>query len=173
MNNNINEQIQAKNREMYQNKIAIDTEKNIETFNLTIANLIDIMFFKKKSLTKEELIKYKEEIKRVLNSRNESLLKNISESDIYDKDLEELVNGVSQKFQEDVEKIEAKEKLLTEINQKIISEEKNKSQSLKNSYIETKKYINNVDSLNMSIDKEKVKVLQKEVQTNGKNNEVN
>ena len=53
MNNNINEQIQAKNREMYQNKIAIDTEKNIETFNLTIANLIDIMFFKKKSLTKE------------------------------------------------------------------------------------------------------------------------
>ena len=82
MNNNINEQIQAKNREMYQNKIAIDTEKNIETFNLTIANLIDIMFFKKKSLTKEELRKYKEEIKRVLNSRNESLLKNISESDI-------------------------------------------------------------------------------------------
>lgn len=173
MNNNINEQIQAKNREMYQNKIAIDTEKNIETFNLTIANLIDIMFFKKKNLTKEELRKYKEEIKRVLNSRNESLLKNISESDIYDKDLEELVNGVSQKFQEDVEKIEEKEKLLTEINQKIISEEKNKSQSLKNSYIETKKYINNVDSLNMSIDKEKVKVLQKEVQTNGKNNEVN
>ena len=173
MNNNINEQIQAKNREMYQNKIAIDTEKNIETFNLTIANLIDIMFFKKKSLTKEELRKYKEEIKRVLNSRNESLLKNISESDIYDKDLEELVNDVSQKFQEDVEKIEAKEKLLTEINQKIISEEKSKSQSLKNSYIETKKYINNVDSLNMSIDKEKVKVLQKEVQTNGKNNEVN
>ena len=173
MNNNINEQIQAKNREMYQNKIAIDTEKNIETFNLTIANLIDIMFFKKKSLTKEELRQYKEEIKRVLNSRNESLLKNISESDIYDKDLEELVNGVSKKFQEDVEKIEAKEKLLTEINQKIISEEKNKSKSLKNSYIETKKYINNVDSLNMSIDKEKVKVLQKEVQTNGKNNEVN
>lgn len=173
MNNNINEQIQAKNREMYQNKIAIDTEKNIETFNLTIANLIDIMFFKKKSLTKEELRQYKEEIKRVLNSRNESLLKNISESDIYDKDLEELVNGVSKKFQEDVEKIEAKEKLLTEINQKIISEEKSKSQSLKNSYIETKKYINNVDSLNMSIDKEKVKVLQKEVQTNGKNNEVN
>ena len=172
MNNNINEQIQAKNREMYQNKIAIDTEKNIETFNLTIANLIDIMFFKKKSLPKEELRKYTEEIKRVLNSRNESLLKNISESDIYDKDLEELVNGVSQKFQEDVEKIEAKEKLLTEINQKIISEEKNKSQSLKNSYIETKKYIN-IDSLNMSIDKEKVKVLQKEVQTNGKNNEVN
>ena len=108
-----------------------------------------------------------------MNSRNESLLKNISESDIYDKDLEELVNGVSKKFQEDVEKIEAKEKLLTEINQKIISEEKSKSQSLKNSYIETKKYINNVDSLNMSIDKEKVKVLQKEVQTNGKNNEVN
>ena len=54
MNNNINEQIQAKNREMYQNKIAIDTEKNIETFNLTIANLIDIMFFKKKSLTRNK-----------------------------------------------------------------------------------------------------------------------
>ena len=30
--NEINEQIQAKNREIYQSKIGIDTNKNIETF---------------------------------------------------------------------------------------------------------------------------------------------
>ena len=75
--NEINEQIQAKNREIYQSKIVIDTNKNIETFNLIVANLIDIMFFKKKSLSQDVLKKYKEEIKKILSSRNEKLLKNI------------------------------------------------------------------------------------------------
>ena len=51
---------------------------------------------------------------------------------------------------------------MKDINKKIIAEEKNKSQSLKNSYSETKKYINNIDSLNMSVNKGKVKVYQKE-----------
>ena len=73
--NEINEQIQAKNREIYQSKIVIDTNKNIETFNLIVANLIDIMFFKKKSLSQDVLKKYKEEIKKILSSRNEKLLK--------------------------------------------------------------------------------------------------
>ena len=45
---------------------------------------------------------------------------------------------------------------------KIIAEEKNKSQSLKNSYIETKKYINNVENLSLSVEKPKVKIFQKE-----------
>lgn len=160
--NEINEQIQAKNREIYQSKIVIDTNKNIETFNLIVANLIDIMFFKKKSLSQDVLKKYKEEIKKILSSRNEKLLKNISEADIFDKNLESMVDDVSKKFNEDILKLETNKKLLKDINKKIIAEEKNKSQSLKNSYSETKKYINNIDSLNMSVNKGKVKVYQKE-----------
>lgn len=160
--NEINEQIQAKNREIYQSKIGIDTNKNIETFNLIVANLIDIMFFKKKSLSQDDLKKYKEEIKKILSSRNEKLLKNISEADIFDKNLEIMVDDVSKKFNEDILKLETNQKLLKDINKKIIAEEKNKSQSLKNSYSETKKYINNIDSLNMSVNKGKVKVYQKE-----------
>lgn len=160
--NEINEQIQAKNREIYQSKIGIDTNKNIETFNLIVANLIDIMFFKKKSLSQGDLKKYKEEIKKILSSRNEKLLKNISEADIFDKNLESMVDDVSKKFNEDILKLETNNKLLKDINKKIIAEEKNKSKSLKNSYSETKKYINNIDSLNMSVNKGKVKVYQKE-----------
>lgn len=160
--NEINEQIQAKNREIYQSKIGIDTNKNIETFNLIVANLIDIMFFKKKSLSQDDLKKYKEEIKKILSSRNEKLLKNISEADIFDKNLESMVDDVSKKFNEDILKLETNNKLLKDINKKIIAEEKNKSKSLKNSYSETKKYINNIDSLNMSVNKGKVKVYQKE-----------
>jgi hypothetical protein len=160
--NEINEQIQAKNREIYQSKIGIDTNKNIETFNLIVANLIDIMFFKKKSLSQDDLKKYKEEIKKILSSRNEKLLKNISEADIFDKNLESMVDDVSKKFNEDILKLETNHKLSKDINKKIIAEEKNKSQSLKNSYSETKKYINNIDNLNMSVNKGKVKVYQKE-----------
>ena len=102
------------------------------------------------------------EIKKILSSRNEKLLKNISEADIFDKNLESMVDDVSKKFNEDILKLETNHKLLKDINKKIIAEEKNKSHSLKNSYFETKKYINNIDSLNMSVNKGKVKVYQKE-----------
>ena len=93
--NNVNEQIQAKNQEIYQNKIAIDTNKNIENFNITVANLIDITAFKKKNILKENLKEYKEEIKKILTKRSVGLLEAISSSNINHKNLDELVDEIS------------------------------------------------------------------------------
>jgi hypothetical protein len=158
----INEQIQAKNKEIYQNKITIDTNKNIESFNLTVANLIDIIVFKKKNISKEIIKEYKDEVKKILVTRSQTLLENISNLNDCDKKIEELVDKTSEKFFQDIKNLKFEEKIIKDINDKIIAEEKNKSQSLKNSYIETKKYINNVENLSLSIEKPKVKIFQKE-----------
>ncbi len=158
----INEQIQAKNKEIYQNKITIDTNKNIESFNLTVANLIDIIVFKKKNISKEIIKEYKDEVKKILVTRSQTLLENISSLNDYDKKIEELVDKTSEKFSQDIKNLKFEEKIIKDINDKIIAEEKNKSQSLKNSYIETKKYINNVENLSLSVEKPKVKIFQKE-----------
>ena len=158
----INEQIQAKNKEIYQNKITIDTNKNIESFNLTVANLIDIIVFKKKNISKEIIKEYKDEVKKISVTRSQTLLENISNLDDCDKKIEELVDKTSEKFFQDIKNLKFEEKIIKDINDKIIAEEKNKSQSLKNSYIETKKYINNVENLSLSIEKPKVKIFQKE-----------
>lgn len=158
----INEQIQAKNKEIYQNKITIDTNKNIESFNLTVANLIDIIVFKKKNISKEIIKEYKDEVKKILVTRSQTLLENISNLNDIDKKIEELVDKTSEKFFQDIKNLKFEEKIIKDINDKIIAEEKNKSQSLKNSYIETKKYINNVENLSLSIEKPKVKIFQKE-----------
>lgn len=159
---NINEQIQAKNKEIYQNKITIDTNKNIESFNLTVANLIDIIVFKKKNISKEIIKEYKDEVKKILVTRSQTLLENISNLNDCDKKIEELVDKTSEKFFQDIKNLKFEEKIIKDINDKIIAEEKNKSQSLKNSYIETKKYINNVENLSLSVEKPKVKIFQKE-----------
>lgn len=158
----INEQIQAKNKEIYQNKITIDTNKNIESFNLTVANLIDIIVFKKKNISKEIIKEYKDEVKKILVTRSQTLLENISNLNDIDKKIEELVDKTSEKFFQDIKNLKFEEKIIKDINDKIIAEEKNKSQSLKNSYIETKKYINNVENLSLSVEKPKVKIFQKE-----------
>lgn len=158
----INEQIQAKNKEIYQNKITIDTNKNIESFNLTVANLIDIIVFKKKNISKEIIKEYKDEVKKILVTRSQTLLENISSLNDIDKKIEELVDKTSEKFFQDIKNLKFEEKIIKDINDKIIAEEKNKSQSLKNSYIETKKYINNVENLSLSVEKPKVKIFQKE-----------
>jgi len=158
----INEQIQAKNKEIYQNKITIDTNKNIESFNLTVANLIDIIVFKKKNISKEIIKEYKDEVKKILVTRSQTLLENISNLNDCDKKIEELVDKTSEKFFQDIKNLKFEEKIIKDINDKIIAEEKNKSQSLKNSYIETKKYINNVENLSLSVEKPKVKIFQKE-----------
>ena len=158
----INEQIQAKNKEIYQNKITIDTNKNIESFNLTVANLIDIIDFKKKNKSKEIIKEYKDEVKKILVTRSQTLLENISNLNDCDKKIEELVDKTSEKFFQDIKNLKFEEKIIKDINDKIIAEEKNKSQSLKNSYIETKKYINNVENLSLSVEKPKVKIFQKE-----------
>lgn len=158
----INEQIQAKNKEIYQNKITIDTNKNIESFNLTVANLIDIIVFKKKNISKEIIKEYKDEVKKILVTRSQTLLENISNLNDCDKKIEELVDKTSEKFFQDIKNLKFEEKIIKDINYKIIAEEKNKSQSLKNSYIETKKYINNVENLSLSVEKPKVKIFQKE-----------
>lgn len=158
----INEQIQAKNKEIYQNKITIDTNKNIESFNLTVANLIDIIVFKKKNISKEIIKEYKDEVKKILVTRSQTLLENISNLNDCDKKIEELVDKTSEKFFQDIKNLKFEEKIIKDINDKIIAEEKNKSQSLKNSYIETKKYINNVENLSLSVEKLKVKIFQKE-----------
>ena len=160
--NNVNEQIQAKNKEIYQNKITIDTNKNIESFNLTVANLIDIIVFKKKNISKEIIKEYKDEVKKILVTRSQTLLENISNLNDCDKKIEELVDKTSEKFFQDIKNLKFEEKIIKDINDKIIAEEKNKSQSLKNSYIETKKYINNVENLSLSVEKPKVKIFQKE-----------
>ena len=158
----INEQIQAKNKEIYQNKITIDTNKNIESFNLTVANLIDIIVFKKKNISKEIIKEYKDEVKKILVTRSQTLLENISSLNDYVKKTEELVDKSYEKFTQDIKNLKFEEKIIKDINDKIIAEEKNKSQSLKNSYIETKKYINNVENLSLSVEKPKVKIFQKE-----------
>ena len=158
----INEQIQAKNKEIYQKKITIDTNKNIESFNLTVANLIDIIVFKKKNISKEIIKEYKDEVKKILVTRSQTLLENISNLNDCDKKIEELVDKTSEKFFQDIKNLKFEEKIIKDINDKIIAEEKNKSQSLKNSYIETKKYINNVENLSLSVEKPKVKIFQKE-----------
>ena len=158
----INEQIQAKNIEIYQNKLTIDTKKNIESFNLTVANLIDIIVFKKKNISKEIIKEYKDEVKKILVTRSQTLLENISNLNDCDKKIEELVDKTSEKFFQDIKNLKFEEKIIKDINDKIIAEEKNKSQSLKNSYIETKKYINNVENLSLSVEKPKVKIFQKE-----------
>ena len=158
----INEQIQAKNKEIYQNKITIDTNKNIESFNLTVANLIDIIVFKKKNISKEIIKEYKDEVKKILVTRSQTLLENISNLNDCDKKIGELVDKTSEKFFQDIKNLKFEEKIIKDINDKIIAEEKNKSQSLKNSYIETKKYINNVENLSLSVEKPKVKIFQKE-----------
>ena len=79
-----------------------------------------------------------------------------------DKKIEELVDKTSEKFFQDIKNLKFEEKIIKDINDKIIAEEKNKSQSLKNSYIETKKYINNVENLSLSVEKPKIKIFQKE-----------
>lgn len=159
---NIDEQIQEKNKEIYHNKIVIDTEKNVETFNLTVSNLIDIMFFKNRSINKDRLREYKEEIKKILYSRNDKLIKMVSDLDSLDVELEKIVDEVSFDFSQDIEKLSFSEKILKKINKKIIEEEKIKSISLRNSYSDTKKYIENIDKLNSSVEKGKVRVYQKE-----------
>lgn len=165
--NNVNEQIQAKNQEIYQNKIAIDTNKNIENFNITVANLIDITAFKKKNILKENLKEYKEEIKKILTKRSVGLLEAISSSNINHKKLDELVDEISKKFTENIKNLSFEDKIFKDINKKVESEEKIKSQSLKNSYSETKKYIDNIVNLSLSLQQENPKVYSKKEQKNG------
>lgn len=165
--NNVNEQIQAKNQEIYQNKIAIDTNKNIENFNITVANLIDITAFKKKNILKENLKEYKEEIKKILTKRSVGLLEAISSSNINHKKLDELVDEISKKFTENIKNLSFEDKIFKDINKNVESEEKIKSQSLKNSYSETKKYIDNIVNLSLSVQQENPKVYSKKEQKNG------
>ena len=59
------------------------------------------------------------------------------------------------------------DKIFKDINKKVDSEEKIKSQSLKNSYSETKKYIDNIVNLSLSVQQENPKVYSKKEQKNG------
>ena len=108
-----------------------------------------------------------EEIKKILTKRSVGLLEAISSSNINHKKLDELVDEISKKFTENIKNLSFEDKIFKDINKKVESEEKIKSQSLKNSYSETKKYIDNIVNLSLSVQQENPKVYSKKEQKNG------
>ena len=73
----------------------------------------------------------------------------------------------SNKITENIKNLSFEDKIFKDINKKVDSEEKIKSQSLKNSYSETKKYIDNIVNLSLSVQQENPKVYSKKEQKNG------